>query len=177
MTGIDPNSTPTPDPEEQLDRERLAADLRALLGAEKDSGPPQHVRDAVRARAAMALRARRTSRRWRVTGGVVAASLLLFATSVFLLDVPTERFGAADQAPASARLDEKVAEAASAEEQAERATPGDLDGNGRLDVRDARLLALSQAEGGATLDLNGDGRSDGADVDLLLARVVRLEGR
>ena len=54
---------------------------------------------------------------------------------------------------------------------------GDVDGNGRVDMLDAYLLA-KQVDGksGATaaVDLNGDGVTDRRDVDAVAAAAVRL---
>lgn len=62
-------------------------------------------------------------------------------------------------------------------------SPHDIDRDGRVDVRDAYLLAREVARGleptdaarGAH-DVNGDGVLNREDVDLVLARVVSLTG-
>ena len=60
-----------------------------------------------------------------------------------------------------------------------RAIPGDLDGNGRIDILDAFALArrIEAGEGmDRALDVTGEGIVDRRDVDALAARAVRLEG-
>lgn len=54
----------------------------------------------------------------------------------------------------------------------------DLDGNSRIDIRDAFLLARRLAMGESPKrqwDLNGDGKVDRADVDAIALAAVRLD--
>lgn len=56
--------------------------------------------------------------------------------------------------------------------------PGDVDGDGLVNVRDAYLLARSleaKRELDAGADLDGDGRVDRGDVDRLMEKIVQIE--
>jgi hypothetical protein len=69
----------------------------------------------------------------------------------------------------------------SAESPAAMATalPGDIDGNGRVDILDAFLLARSIEAGADHVpggDINGDGVIDHHDVDAIALTAVRLDG-
>ncbi len=58
------------------------------------------------------------------------------------------------------------------------ATPEDIDGNGRVDIRDAFLLARrleSDQQPVSQWDLNGDGVIDRHDVDLVATAAVKLD--
>ena len=61
-----------------------------------------------------------------------------------------------------------------------QAVAEDVDGNGKVDIRDALRLARC-LEGGRPSeprwDLNGDGRVDRADVDAIAMAAVRLDKR
>ena len=128
----------------------------------------------------MTLRHRRRGRRLRVVGGVIAASVLLCVASVFFLELPGSRFGGQDGVAELAQRDAAILQY-TVEEEAEEAAavPGDLVPDGRLDVRDARRLALALRDGDVAVraDLNGDGRTDARDLDLMLSRIVSLENR
>jgi hypothetical protein len=157
-----------------LQEDRWRSDLRALFGeAGENAGPPSALRESIRLRAALVLRARRRQRRQRVAGGVAAACLLVVVGSIFLFDGP---------GPPAVLRDESLAlpvEATAVEASREESPRGDLDGNGRIDVRDARRLALA-IRAGATegdQDLDGNGLVDDGDVDLLMQRAVSLESR
>jgi hypothetical protein len=56
------------------------------------------------------------------------------------------------------------------------AVPGDVDGNGRVDILDALRLARD-IEAGRTVnnDINSDGVVDGRDVDAIALRAVSLQ--
>ena len=182
MTGPERDQPKPSDPAASLDEERLGADLRALLGPAEDAGPPAAVRDAIRARAAMTLRHRRRGRRLRVAGGVIAASVLLCVASVFFLELPGSRFGGQDGVAERTLGDGTIlAYTVEEKEEAEGSASGvgDLVFDGRVDVRDARRLALALRDGDAAVraDLNGDGRTDATDLDLMLSRIVSLENR
>ena len=57
-----------------------------------------------------------------------------------------------------------------------KADPADMDGNGRVDILDALVLARRIESGHApTGDLNGDGRIDSADVEAIARSAVRLD--
>ena len=60
---------------------------------------------------------------------------------------------------------------------AEGIMTGDVDGNGRVDVLDAFLLARRIADGAPVpaADLNGDGNTDALDVDVIATIAVSLE--
>ncbi|MEZ6196255.1 MAG: hypothetical protein R3F20_11105 [Planctomycetota bacterium] len=152
------------DPRDDLDDlpDALRRDL-ARLGA---AAPPpgEEIGRAIRLRGALVLRERRRRRFVRRVGGFAAAGILgiVFATA-FLTSGRETRLG--ERAASDARRADL--------------RPGDLDGNGRVDVRDARRLALALRDGGASglADANEDGRVDGDDLEWILARSVSLEGR
>lgn len=57
------------------------------------------------------------------------------------------------------------------------AVPGDVDGDGQVDILDALALARRIEAGeslGSDWDLNGDGVVDGADVDVVAMRAVSV---
>lgn len=54
--------------------------------------------------------------------------------------------------------------------------PRDVNGDGRVDILDARRLGALVREDRALLDLNGDGVSDGLDVDALAFGIVAIGG-
>jgi hypothetical protein len=59
-----------------------------------------------------------------------------------------------------------------------QALNGDLDGNGRVDILDALVLARkvdAKASPGAGDDVNGDGVVDRRDVDVIAARAVAVD--
>ena len=60
---------------------------------------------------------------------------------------------------------------------AEGVMTGDVDGNGRVDVVDAFLLARRIADGAPlpAADLNGDGNTDALDVEVIAMIAVSLE--
>lgn len=54
--------------------------------------------------------------------------------------------------------------------------PGDVDGDGRVDILDAYRLALDLRAGRGAHDVNGDGAVDERDVDEIARTAVRLDG-
>lgn len=54
--------------------------------------------------------------------------------------------------------------------------PGDLNGDGRVDIVDALLLSTPGSRQSRSLDLNKDGSIDEKDAAEIAARAVRLEG-
>lgn len=130
---------------------RLVSDLQALH--QPSAGVPAEVDEAILTRARRHLSARRRRRRLLVCAVPVAAAAGL------VLWLAVER---------RAR-DGGAGEAIAAE---------DVDGNGRVDIIDAYVLALRIEQGlpsgGGRWDLNGDGALDRRDVDLVASRAVRI---
>ena len=68
-------------------------------------------------------------------------------------------------------------EEASAEELPEERLWGDLNGTGKVDVSDARLLydGLKQGQTWPEWDLNGDGEVNGEDLEALTAAILAAD--
>lgn len=159
-----------PEPLDQPDP-TLPPDLTSALRGAFGRGPavPGRVDDAVLSAAHDAFARRRRLRlivRWGTGVGTMAAAAVL---AIALRPAPT----APDRPPLAA-----TGPAAPATTTAR----GDLDGDRRVDMVDALLLArrlragpLAAAEHPAW-DLTGDGRIDAADVDAIAAAAVRLAG-
>ena len=148
---------PAESPEPQAPQ-RLIDDLAALYGAEVPV--PPHVDEAIAARARqrfVGLRRSRLVLRLVEVGAAAAAILLVF----WLVD-----FGPQPQQPGPAT--------------ARAADKHDLDGNGRVNILDAFVLARhveSAAVPRSEWDLNGDGLVDRQDVDAVAMAAVTLDGR
>ncbi|MEE9391470.1 MAG: dockerin type I domain-containing protein [Planctomycetota bacterium] len=168
--------------------EALQADLAALWAdPATDGGGEQErlLRRQLRAELAKRCGARRRFA-W-ARGGLVAASLLA-AISVGLYFMPGSNL--APNAKPAAGPDQILADASLSPGQ-NVSSPLDRDGNGRVDIRDAYVLArsLRSADQGENLsvdlsadlnknssaDLNGDGKVDRLDVELIAKAAVKLD--
>ena len=148
----------SPDDEPRVP-DALRADLSALYGRSVDV--PREVDEVVLAAARRRLSPRTRPLfilRWVVPAAAVAA---LLAVAVFL---PWNAQHAPPPAPIEARQAVAAAE--------------DIDGNGRVDILDAFLLARrleTSLPVEKQWDVSGDGTVDGRDVDMIALAAVRLE--
>ena len=147
----DAHSKPPHDETELPDA--LRADLRALYGTSVDA--PEDVDARILARAHRASAGSRGVARRARSGWSRAAMAAAIAAALALLLLHPSSF-LRDSVPGMV---------------------GDLDGNRRIDVVDAMLLARQLREGAVRPehgDVNGDGRVDDADVERLLRASVAL---
>jgi len=156
---------PAIDPE-PLDEPALPAGLVEALGGLHGPGPavPAEIDRAILADARAGFARRR--RFWLSTRAVGAAAAGA-AAAVIVIAVYLDRHHGAPSPVASTRN--------------VRPLPGDIDGNGRVDILDALLLAKrieasSPGPASADGDVNGDGVVDRRDVDAIAARAVSVDG-
>ncbi|MDB5358684.1 MAG: hypothetical protein JWN24_5137 [Phycisphaerales bacterium] len=133
--------------------QRLREDLLRL---DQQAAPiPPQIDAAIlsRAKAGYATRVRwRPVVRWAALAGSIAAAVAIVFTLRLALFRPTPH-------------------------QLARFAPGDIDGNGRVDILDAYLLAKRLSTGAKpdpAWDVNGDGVVDQKDVDWIANRAVRV---
>ena len=134
---------------------RLAADLHAAYRADR---VPASIDAAILREAGRQMRGRRRRRLVLLTAGPLAAAAGL-AVAVWLL--PQARQGGPGGAATATAV----------------AIRGDLNGDARVDIIDALLLANAIQAGvdlNAAWDLTGDGAITQADVDAIAASAVRL---
>jgi hypothetical protein len=133
---------------------RLREDLVRLHLPTKAVPPQIDAAILSRARADYARRfARRPFVRWLAAAASIAAVIAITFTLRFTLHRPEDP------------------------RQLARFAPGDIDGNGRVDILDAYLLAKRLGTGvkpDPAWDVNGDGVVDQKDVDWIANRAVRI---
>jgi len=141
---------------EPVDSQRLGDDLRALYAADCDV--PQQVNQAVIGLARRHFAGYRRRRLLLRAVGIPAAAASILLVVWF------------------ARTWERSEDAAVP---VHTASHEDIDRNGRVDIRDAFMLAR-QIETGESpkqrWDINGDGKVDRADVDTIAMAAVKLDG-
>lgn len=156
-------------PEQPIPKGQFADDLRALYREEIEV--PDWVDDAVLASAQRELRRRR--RPWILRQplalGSVAALLILGVLGVWASFQLGSEGG--DSEPGALLNDQALADHAPVR-------PEDLDGNGRVDIVDALVLArrvVDREPLPTQWDFNRDGRVDRSDADVVAILAVRLE--
>jgi hypothetical protein len=156
--------------------EELPERLKAVLRNRYGTGPPvperldqtiladahRHLREHVRPKRSGFGR----PLKWAAMASLIAAAVLLIVRLPMQDGSPSQL---ADSNPDSNSVSPRMA--------ARSATvPNDLDGNGRIDILDAFVLARSVAAGQGSLmnDMNHDGRLDQSDVRALAQAAVTL---
>jgi len=151
----------TPDESQLQAPKALRGDLAALFGAEASVPPAVDAAVLASARRHLAPRGRaRTAIRWAGVAAAAAAAILLVVIHL----------GPAREAPARVAAKPAAAKAVTPDR-------SDINGDGRVDILDAFLLAKrldTRRALDAAWDITGDGLVDRRDVDALAAAVVRL---
>lgn len=173
---MNPNRNRQPDAhdEPQLPAD-LIGDLRALYPY--PGSPPADRKADIYADAREQINNVRRHRRWGLWGSLAACVGFVFVLQHVMRDsaVPNRspsETQSASPAPQMARRLAKVAD--------EAATPADIDGNGRVDILDAYVMARGLANASTDLDpawdINADGTIDQRDIDAVAQSAVRLKG-
>jgi hypothetical protein len=145
---------------------RLESDLRSAFGG--FSAVPSEVDRAVlgmaeSVAAGAARRRRRVQGRLVLMGGGVAAAaavvwmVWVMGPSLARKSLPGSYSGAGGPAAMASTA------------------PGDLNGDGKVDMLDALIEAQRVKAGGTAIDFNKDGRVDSGDVDAIAMSAVKLE--
>ncbi|MCB9852316.1 MAG: hypothetical protein H6819_04410 [Phycisphaerales bacterium] len=144
------------------DAPRLAADLRNLY---RSPGPiPDAVRDEIAHQARAGLSDLSRTRRWGGIALIATAAAIVFAFQFVLQQMAT---------PDRREMRTAVAPPAAITQRE------DIDGNGRIDILDAFVLAKrvdAQSQLNPSWDFNADGRVDRKDVDSVAQVAVQLNG-
>lgn len=142
------------------DAPRLSSDLRDLYRPETPI--PDAVRDEIMHQARTGLDDLSRSRRWGGLAVIAAAAMIVFAFQFVLQQMATtDRIETRETSPTIIAQRE------------------DIDGNGRIDILDAFVLAKrvnSPSRIDPAWDINADGRVDRKDVDAVAQMAVQLKG-
>lgn len=141
------------------DSPQLASDLRNLYRPGEQI--PDVLRDEIMHEAKTGLGDLGRTRRWGGLAVIAAAITIVFGLQFLLQELANPD---RDKSPITA---------------AQLAKQEDIDGNGRVDILDAFVLAKQigvQSTLNATWDINGDGVVDRKDVDAIAQTAVRING-
>jgi hypothetical protein len=151
------------DPSTPRPRPTLSRDLSAIYPTPFDvpATIDRGILNDARAHLARHVRRRRVMR-WSIgLGGAAAAAAVLLAVFVNRADRATRQLASVQGAPPAAA----------------RVLPGDINGDGRVDVLDALVLSHRLQSNESTplaQDVNHDGTVDARDVDAIALAAVRL---
>lgn len=151
-----------PDHSEGVDEPALPASLVEALGGLHRHGLPEVPGEIDRAVLAEARAGYYRRRRFWVAARAIGSAAAVAAAAVVVVVVYVDRHRSAPTPVAATQV----------------ARPGDIDGNGRVDILDAFLLAKrveAKAPPVRGDDVNGDGVVDRADVDRVAGWAVRVE--
>lgn len=160
---MDPNrKIPMTHPKDRDDSPRLAADLRNLYRPTRPI--PDAVRDEISHQARAGLSDLSRSRRWGGIALIATAAAIVFAFQFVLQQMAKpDRRDTRKQTAAPAIVAQRE----------------DIDGNGRIDILDAFVLAKRVDANSAinpAWDFNADGHVDRKDVDAVAQVAVQLNG-
>lgn len=174
---MNPDRPPQPDhhDEPQLPPE-LVRDLRALYPY--PATPPAEVEQAVRTEAREQIGNLRRHRRWGFWSSIAACVGFVFIMQQVMRTSTLPEIDDRErlvQSPAPEVAGRGIAAMKIAE-----INPADIDGNGRVDILDAYVMARSMANDSTSpnpaWDINADGTIDQRDIDAVAQSAVRLKG-
>lgn len=144
------------------DSPRLSAELRALYTPRTPI--PDSVHDELKHQARTGLDDLKRSRRWGGLGVIAAAAMIVFAFQLVLHQMATGPRHETPSQPAQMTI---------------VAPREDIDGNGRVNILDAFVLAKrvnASTNIDPAWDINADGKVNAQDVDAVAQAAVQLKG-
>jgi len=178
---MNPNRTEQPDRQDEPHLPPdLVRDLRALYPY--PATPPTEVEHAVRNDAREQIGNLRRHRRWGFWGSIAASVGFVFIMQQVMRNstMPEVRERVTSkQSPAPVVSKQRMAMSVADELDAD-INVNDIDGNGRVDILDAYVMARGLANEGTppnpAWDINADGTIDQRDIDAVAQSAVRLKG-